>query len=132
MLNKAQTWLSGLLSCLFIMNQEVQGCRQAELTAIKNSNGIITTDERDDKDELGAWIGINDYFMYTWKDTMEENQHRLFETSLITMPCFNDSVLWFEIEEEDAYKNDKASVAITCKNLALGSNEIVINVITDG
>ena len=113
------------------MNQEAQGCRQAELTAIKNSNGVIT-DTWDDLDEMGAWIGISDYFMYVWKDSMEENQQRLFETGLITMPCFDDSYLWLEIEEEDAYDADNAKVSISCNSLALGSNEIVIEVIEDG
>ena len=47
------------------------------------------------------------------------------------MPCFNDSVLWIEIEEQDNSVVDFSQMAMACKNLQIGVNDIVMHITED-
>ena len=77
-------------------------------------------------------MGVNDDVMIIWKDTFRPNDVKEFDKGIITFPCFDASVLWIEVEEEDSYIVDKAQVAVACQNLQIGMNEIVIHVEENG
>ena len=44
------------------------------------------------------------------------------------MPCFQESILWIEMEEQDTFQIDKAQIAMACQNLQLGQNKIVMHI----
>ena len=71
--------------------------------------------------------------MITWAyDGFRPWQYYDFDAGAITMPCFHDDgVLWIEVEERDRLVPDKMQVAIACKNLQIGANDIVVNVKED-
>ena len=80
----------------------VDACRQVDLLKIKNSNGVLT-DYEDGYDSLAVWMGVSEDIMITYTDTIVEFEIKEFSRGIITMPCFNDSVLWVEIEEQDTF-----------------------------
>lgn len=47
------------------------------------------------------------------------------------MPCFDAGVLWIEMEEQDRYAVDKTQLGMACKNLQIGTNEIVAHIKED-
>ena len=47
------------------------------------------------------------------------------------MPCFQESVLWIEMEEQDLFQIDKSQIAMACKNLQLGTNKLIMHIQED-
>lgn len=107
-----------------------QACVQVDLRSIKNTNGVIT-DYESPEDELIVWFGVGEGVLYTWKNTMMENQERAFPKGVISLPCFYDEVFYIEVTEDDAFVSDKSQINLACKNFQLGQNEIVIEVKED-
>ena len=83
-----------------ILMQAAKACVQVELLSIKNTNGVIT-DYESPEDELAVFFGVSSDVMIVWSDTMTIWQEHFFSSGIVTMPCFNESVLWIEIEEQD-------------------------------
>ena len=102
-----------------------QACMQVDLLSIKNANGMLT-DNDDGFDSLAVWMGVNRDIMITWSDDVEQFEEKSFSPGVITMPCFNSSVLWIEMEEQDKVEVDKVQVAVACADLVEGVNQIEI------
>ena len=66
--------------------------------------------------------------MITWKNTIVPWEKKSFSPGIVTMPCFHDSVLWLEMEEQDQYQIDKTQIAMACKNLQLGQNKLITHI----
>ena len=83
------------------------------------------------KDDLDVYLGVDRDVMITWSNTMTLHQERLISPGIITMPCFNNSALWIEIEESGNSVINFSNRAMACKNLEIGVNEITMHIIKD-
>ena len=52
-------------------------------------------------------------------------------TGLISVPCFNEGIFWIKTIENDEKINDQTQVALVCKNIQLGINNIVLKIKED-
>ena len=59
MFKRQMCWASALMAGLS------NACVQVTLTSVENSNGVIT-DYQSIEDEILAWIGVDNYFFYTY------------------------------------------------------------------
>ena len=110
---KRLSWIS-----LALLATTSEACVQVTLQSIANTNGQIT-DFQSPEDELYVWMGVSRDVMITWNDTMRKYDTKSFTPGIVTFPCFHDSTLWIEMEEQDTFKSESISKIIfvsACKN----------------
>ena len=127
-MSKQRSSIFTLASSLFA--QSVRSCVQVDLESIANTNGVIT-DNQTSEDELFVWLGVSADVMITWQNSITPYEQQDFDPGVITLPCFQEGVLWIEMEEQDVFQIDKAQIAMSCHNLALGKNKIIIHIEED-
>lgn len=108
MLKRSICWASALLAGIS------NACVQVTLKSVVN-NGYIT-DTMTAQDEIYTWFGVDDYFLFTYKNTFKRNQGRLVDPGLISMPCFHESVFYIDMTEKDDITDEKSQIVMACKN----------------
>lgn len=77
-------------------------------------------------------MGVSQDVMITWSSEITPWEVMAFKPGIVTMPCFHDSVLWIEMEEQDDFQLDKAQVAMACKKLQPGEeNKLILHIEED-
>ena len=117
--------LISLASALLVATTDA--CVQVTLETIANTNGRIT-DFQTPEDELYVWMGVSKEVMITWKNDIHAWESFSFSPGIVTMPCFHESVLWIEMEEQDTFAIEKTQIAMACKNLQLGRNKLITHI----
>jgi len=84
-----------------------------------------------DEDEITAAITIGtDLAIYIGNPHMKfskNSQYTVHEDS-VSFPCFSGENMYLRIEEQDEFKDDKETIAVSCDNLELGKTTIEIEV----
>ena len=75
-----------------------------------------------------VWMGVSKEVMITWKNDIHAWESFSFSPGIVTMPCFHESVLWIEMEEQDTFAIEKTQIAMACKNLQLGRNKLITHI----
>ena len=70
-------------------------------------------------------MGVSKDVMITWSNEIHAWETQTFRPGIVTMPCFHESVLWLEMEEQDTFAIEKTQVAMACKNLQIGYNKLI-------
>lgn len=76
-------------------------------------------------------MGVSEDVMITWESKITPWESMSFNPGIVTMPCFHESVLWIEMEEQDSFQIDKTQVAMACKKLQPGVNKLILHIEED-